>query len=121
MEFVSPDDLHGIVLLFGALGAVCSYLFVLFGGFEKIPSEVPDQSSLMARQRLYFFVGRVAFGASTALISNMFLMNSYFSGGISKYELFGCAAVAGFSAPTLSQLASYFRAKFEERLGKTAA
>lgn len=112
MKLISPDSFYGIVLLFGALGAVCSYIFDLFGGFKRIPSEVPDQRFSMVRQRLYFFMGRIAFGVSTALISSMFLMESYFSGDVSKYQLFGCSAVAGFSAPTLSQLASYFRAKF---------
>ena len=98
------QDIYLYAIASGVLGAVSSYLLMLFSGFEKLPSSVPDQSKAIVIQRLYFLLGRMAFGAITAMILIFFLMDAYLAHELSRYKLYGYASVAGFSVSTLSQL-----------------
>jgi hypothetical protein len=99
------------IVAFGALGGFASYLLILFSGFEKLPSSIPDQTTPMALQRVYFCVGRMLFGIATAIITCMFFIDSYLAAELSKYKLLGYVAVAGFSVSTLSQIAKVVKVK----------
>jgi ABC-type Fe3+-siderophore transport system permease subunit len=98
-------EIYLYVIASGALGAFASYLFMLFSGFESLPSNVPDQSRPIVLQRIYFCFGRMIFGVTTAMILILifFFMDSFLANELSKYKLYGYSSLAGFGTSTLSQ------------------
>src|SRR6266700_82868 len=96
----------------GALGAAASFLYVMFEGFQKLPTEIPSQATKERNQRIYFFLARIAFGLITGLIVGLWYMDNYITSNLTVSKYCFISAVSGFSANTLVIITSKIKSLF---------
>ncbi|MDI6729547.1 MAG: hypothetical protein QMD44_11580 [Thermodesulfovibrionales bacterium] len=91
-------------LLSGALGGIASYLHMAYGGFKTLPTKSPSQSEEMKKQRLYFLILRVVFGAISGFIIALWFIDNFEQGTLSETKLSFISAIAGFSTVMLASI-----------------
>lgn len=100
----------------GALGGLSYYLYLAFGGFQKIPTTAQKLEKGVTEQRILFLIGRILFGIACADIVAFWLFDDFARGVISNSKMLFFSALVGFSTNSLSILSGKL-GKIFDKLG----
>ena len=94
------EDVFIFSLLGGAAGGSASWFLMAYNKFENIPTlEEVEEAKKSIRKR--FLIVRTVFGAYSAFIFSLYLMDDCINGGISISKLTFYSAMIGFNAAFL--------------------